>query len=77
MPNAEEQDAIRLMKKLRANGESYRAIATELERRGIRTKEGKTIRTHTAVSRILRRAIEPAGRPWNRTQVLRVLKRSA
>lgn len=56
VPNAEEQDAIRQMRQLRANGESYRAIAAELERRGICTKEGKAAWTHTAVSRILQRA---------------------
>jgi len=56
VPNEEEQGAIRLMQRLRAKGESYRAIAEELERRGIRTKEGKTAWTHTAVSRILNRA---------------------
>jgi DNA invertase Pin-like site-specific DNA recombinase len=56
VPNEDEQDAICLMQQLRANGESYRAIATELERRGILTKEGKGKWSHTAVKGILKRA---------------------
>ena len=41
-PNATEQDAIRMMNELRANGESLRAIATALHARGVATKTGKT-----------------------------------
>lgn len=40
VPNPPEQEAIRLMRELRAMGQSYRAIARELQDRGVRTKEG-------------------------------------
>jgi len=56
VPNEDEQEAIRLIEQFRANGESYRAIATELERRGILTKEGKGKWAHTTVKGILKRA---------------------
>jgi DNA invertase Pin-like site-specific DNA recombinase len=55
LPNAEEQEAIRLMRKLRGEGESYRAIAAELNRRGIATKERRPW-VHTSVKGILDRA---------------------
>jgi DNA invertase Pin-like site-specific DNA recombinase len=55
IPNAGEQDAITLMTKLRSDGHTLRGIAAELSERGIPTKEGGPW-THTAVSRILRRA---------------------
>jgi hypothetical protein len=61
VPNEKEQDAICLMQQLRANGESYRVIATELERRGILTKEGKGKWSHTAVKGILKRAAQNDG----------------
>jgi len=41
VPNAAEQDAIRTMRELRTAGNSYPAICTELNTRGIPTKEGK------------------------------------
>ena len=50
-----EQEAIALMKELRAAGETLRDIADELNRRGIHTKEGKGWK-HTTVSGILARA---------------------
>lgn len=50
-----EQEAIDLMKQLRAEGESYRDIAAELNRRGIQTKEGSGW-LHTSVRGILARA---------------------
>jgi len=50
-----EQEAIELMKELRAAGQTLRDIAAELNRRGIRTKEGKPWK-HTTVSGILARA---------------------
>lgn len=42
IPNPLEQRAIGLMLRLRQKGRSLRAIVTELERRGIVTKRGKT-----------------------------------
>ena len=53
--NASEQNVLRLIRKLRAEGESLRKIAAELTRRGIRTKEGNDTWTHTAVNRIIKR----------------------
>jgi len=40
IPNAAEQETIKLMRRLRDAGYSYRAIAAELDDRGIKTKEG-------------------------------------
>lgn len=54
--NPQEQKAIRLIESLKVKGESLRSIAAELTTRGILTKEGNTTWTHTAVSRILKRA---------------------
>jgi site-specific DNA recombinase len=54
-PNADEQAAITLMANLRAAGRTLRQIAAELTARGIPTKEGGMIWTHTAVGRILQR----------------------
>lgn len=54
VPNG-EQAAITLMANLRATGHTLRQIAAELTTRGIPTKEGGTIWTHTAVGRILQR----------------------
>lgn len=54
VPNG-EQAAIALMADLRASGHTLRQIATELTARGIPTKEGGVIWTHTAVGRILQR----------------------
>ncbi|MCA9120998.1 MAG: recombinase family protein [Planctomycetales bacterium] len=54
--NSLEQDAIRLIESLKTKGESLRSIADELTIRGILTKEGNAKWTHTAVSRILKRA---------------------
>lgn len=50
-----EQEAIALMKELRAAGQTLRDIAAELNRRGIQTKEGGQWK-HTTVSGILARA---------------------
>ena len=54
--NVIEQQAVAAMKELRDRGLSFRAIATELEARGITTKAGKAKWTHTAVKSILTRA---------------------
>jgi DNA invertase Pin-like site-specific DNA recombinase len=56
VPNATEQEAIALMKQLRAAGETFRAIAAELTRRGINTKEGGAWQPMT-VRNILARAV--------------------
>lgn len=55
VPRADEQEAIALMRQLRAEGQTLREIAEELERRGVATKEGREWRPMT-VSRILKRA---------------------
>jgi DNA invertase Pin-like site-specific DNA recombinase len=55
IPNRSEQTAIRLMRKLRAAGESLRDIAAELNDRGIPTKEGRPW-LFTTVAGILARA---------------------
>jgi len=55
IPNEQEQEAIGLMRQLRAEGQSYRTIAAELNARGIDTKEGKPW-LHTTVKGILARA---------------------
>ena len=56
VPNADETEAIEIMRELRAAGESYRKIACELGRRGIKSKEGRKTWSHTAVAGILMRA---------------------
>ncbi|MFO0969295.1 MAG: recombinase family protein [Gemmataceae bacterium] len=53
--NAEEQEAIALMRRLREEGMSYRTIAAELQRRGILPKRGAQW-IHTTVKGILSRA---------------------
>jgi len=55
--NDQEQEAIRLMERLKAEGHSYRAIARELERRGITTKKGKSTWSARQVIRIMERAV--------------------
>lgn len=55
VPNKLEQVALRLIRELREAGESLRAIADELNRRGISTKEGRPW-IHTTVKGILARA---------------------
>jgi site-specific DNA recombinase len=56
LPVPEEQEAIRIMRELKAAGESLRDIAAELTHRGILTKEGNTQWKHTTVAQILTRA---------------------
>jgi len=51
-----EQEAIGIIKQLRERGESLRAIAAELNRRGTPTKLGANAWKHTSVNRILQRA---------------------
>jgi hypothetical protein len=57
MPNPAEQQAVALMIvlmiDLRAAGCTLRQIAAALTQQGVRTKEGGTAWTHTAVARIL------------------------
>jgi DNA invertase Pin-like site-specific DNA recombinase len=54
--SGEEQEAITLAVKLRAEGHSAASIARELNRRGIPTKKGSGSWTHVQVIRLLRRA---------------------
>lgn len=54
-PNARQQSAIALIRKLHASGFSLRAIAAELTSRGIPTKERRPSWGHQAVARILAR----------------------
>jgi site-specific DNA recombinase len=54
VPNRAEQAALALIIQLRAAGESFRAIAAELNRRGIATKEGRPWR-FTTIQGILSR----------------------
>jgi DNA invertase Pin-like site-specific DNA recombinase len=54
-PNAVEQEALGLIRDLRAAGESLRTIAAELNARGVKTKEGRPW-AHTTVKGILARA---------------------
>jgi site-specific DNA recombinase len=51
-----EVAAVALMKGLKAEGKSLRAIAAELDRLGIPTKEGLTAWSHSSVKRILARS---------------------
>ena len=55
VPNAVEQEALKVIRELRDAGESLRKIAAELERRQIATKEGKPW-THSTIQRIVSRA---------------------
>jgi DNA invertase Pin-like site-specific DNA recombinase len=55
VPNPTEQQAVALMIDLREAGYTLRQIAATLTARGIVTKEGGTVWTHTAVARILDR----------------------
>jgi len=53
--NENEQRVLAIVGALRTSGYSMRAIAAELEKRGIRTKAGKKQWTHSTVQRILSR----------------------
>lgn len=55
LPNPVEQQALSLIRKLREAGESLRAIAAELNTRGIATKEGRPW-IHSSVQGIINRA---------------------
>jgi site-specific DNA recombinase len=56
MPCPAELEAIALMEELKAEGRSLRAIADELTRRGIPTREGGERWQHSSVRKILGRA---------------------
>jgi hypothetical protein len=56
MPCPSELATIGVMKDLKAGGLSFRAIAEELTRRGIPTREGGERWQHSSVRRILGRA---------------------
>lgn len=55
IPNAAEQETIAVINELRADGLSLRAIAAELNRRAVPTKEGSKGWAHTTVQSILGR----------------------
>lgn len=56
VPVQKEQDTIRLMRRLRSRGLSFRQLAAELERRGVPTKKGRG-RWHFQIVRdVLRRS---------------------
>lgn len=57
-PKAAEQEAVALMKRRRARGESLREIAAVLERQGIRRKGGAAAWHPEAVRRVLERESE-------------------
>jgi DNA invertase Pin-like site-specific DNA recombinase len=65
VPNPAEQAGLAAIARLRAEGLSLRAIAAELDRLGVPTKEGRGGWTHTAVARILGR---PADKPADVTR---------
>jgi len=50
------QEALRIIRELRADGATYRAIAAELERRGVSTKRGGTWKAGTVRKLALRAA---------------------
>lgn len=56
VPDDNQQEAIELIRQLREMGLSMRAIADELTRRGVPTKQGGNQWKHSTVQRILERA---------------------
>ncbi len=57
IPNAAEQEVIRLVNELHAAGESMRQIAAELTRRQIATKDGRSEWKHSTIQGILNRKV--------------------
>lgn len=57
IPNQTEQQVIADIRRLRAEGHSLRAIADELTRRGVMTKEGNNTWVHTTIVGILARKV--------------------
>ena len=55
LPNELEQNTIWIIKELRSRGLSLRAIATELQNQGRKTKKGNVKWTHTTVKSVLER----------------------
>lgn len=55
VPNATEQRVLELIAQLRNDGYTLRAVAAELNRRGIVTKEGKSEWTHSTIQRLTQR----------------------
>lgn len=53
--NSNEQEILADIRELRGDGWTYRAIASELTRRGVLTKKGKTQWTHQSVASVLKR----------------------
>lgn len=56
VPNADEQQAIGIIRELREAGQTLRQIAAKLTALGIPTKKGRSKWTHTAVGKIAKRA---------------------
>jgi hypothetical protein len=54
--NVGEQEAVARIKTLRSEGKTFRAIATELDRLGIPTKEGRAGWHHSSIQRIINRS---------------------
>lgn len=63
VPNARELAALADVRRWRAEGRTLRAIAAELTRLGVPTKNGRPTWTHTTVADILRRETVPCPRP--------------
>jgi DNA invertase Pin-like site-specific DNA recombinase len=55
--NHQEQEIIRLIRDMRARGESSRAIAKELDRIGVPTKQGRAGWGYSSIERILARTV--------------------
>lgn len=55
-PEPTEQEALKLIKKLKNKGYSLSAICRELEKRSIKTKTGRNKWNHNTISRILNKA---------------------
>jgi site-specific DNA recombinase len=55
IPNKDEQAALRVIHRLRAEGLSLRAISRELQRRGIKTKTGALVWSPKVLASVIRR----------------------
>ena len=53
VPNAQEQEVLSLIRRLRSEGHSYRSITSELNAQGIRRKKGSTSWDHQYIARLL------------------------
>lgn len=55
IPNKKEQAALQIIRQLRADGLSLRAISRELQRRGIKTKTGAAVWSPKVLASVIRR----------------------